>query len=76
MAGMTEEVKALIRAARKASIKAKREANALGLTVRIIEKGIIYDKKPSGEKIRVGLVTLTPVTIKVKKGTVLHLKDE
>lgn len=72
-----EEIKILIKAAKKASIKAKREAKALGLTVRVIERGSIYDKTSDGKKLLVGKINYEA---KIKpappKGTILHLRNE
>ena len=71
---INKETQKIIRAAKDASSKAAREARALGLTVRIIEKGIIYDVDADGHKVQVGMVPqLAPTAGTIKKGTVLHL---
>ena len=71
---INKETQKIIRAAKDASSKAAREARALGLTVRIIEKGVIYDVDADGHKVQVGMVPqLNPSAGTIKKGTVLHL---
>lgn len=70
-----EETREVIKAAKAASIIANREAKALDLVVRVIQRGIIFDKYPDGRKIRVGQVTPAAFS-KFKKGMVLHLKNE
>lgn len=69
---ITQEIHKLQIAARRASAKAKREARALGLTVRVIERGHIYDKTANGEKILIA--TVSSPKIIARKGTVLRLK--
>lgn len=71
----SKETQEVIKAARAASLMANREAKALGLVVRLIEKGIIYDKYPDGKKVKIGTITSMP-SIKIEKGTVLQLKNE
>lgn len=72
---ITKETQEVIKAAKAASSIANREAKALDLVVRIIEKGIIFDKYPDGKKVKVGEIKLE-TSPAFKKGTVLHLKDE
>jgi hypothetical protein len=73
---ITKETRKIIQAAKEASNMAGREAKALGLSVRIIEKGIIYDVDAEGRK---AVVAVLPAQDKAytrfKKGTILRLSN-
>lgn len=70
-----QEVDILKKAAKRASIKAKREAKALGLTIRVVENGLVYDKVATGEKILIAtLLHMKQLEPTIKKGSILKLK--
>lgn len=72
---ITKDTRKIIQAAREASMHAAREARALGLSIRIVEKGTIYDVNSDGQKV---LVAILPVqksgNPKFKRGTILRLQ--
>ena len=72
---ITNDTRKIIQAAKEASMNAAREARALGLSIRIIEKGIIYDVDSIGHKVLVAtLPTQKERNPKFKKGTILRLQ--
>lgn len=72
---ITKETRKIIQAAREASMNAAREARALGLSIRIVEKGIIYDVDADGQKVLVSALPVQKdVNRKLKRGTILHLQ--
>jgi hypothetical protein len=72
---ISKETKEVMKAARAASMLAQREARALGLIVRLIVNGIIYDKHPDGTMLEIGALPKRPLP-KVKKGMIFKLSNE
>ena len=72
---MNNNSRLLKSSARKASLRAQREAKALGIPIQVIRNGELIIEYPNGEVKKIKSIKKIKSKIEVKKGTVLCLKQ-